>query len=48
MTAQATSPDPFPFSGWGLGTRLEFRSVLYADHMRFHSRRPYIERLPTL
>ena len=26
----------------------EFRGILYADHVRFHLRHPYIERVPTL
>ena len=26
----------------------ELEGVLYADHVRFHSYHPYIERLPTL
>ena len=31
-----------------LGVLGEFGCILYADHMRFDSRYPYIERLPTL
>ena len=30
------------------GFLAEFGGVLYADHVRFHSCHPYIERLPTL
>ena len=28
--------------------RPELEGVLYADHVRFHSCHPYLERLPTL
>ena len=31
-----------------LGIHAELEDVLYADHVRFHSCYPYIERLPTL
>ena len=47
-------PDPLPFREGPLGLRLilavlaEFEAVLYADHVRFHSGHPYIDRLPTV